>query len=421
MLYIMKGLIAVLSALLTICNGYQILYMVVSMLKKPKKFYDESINRYAVLICARNEENVIGDLIDSIRKQNYPQDMIDIFVAADNCTDQTAKKASEKGAICFERYNKAFVGKGYALQFLLSKIKQKYGFDRYAGYFIMDADNLLHPDFIKEMNKTFNGGYKVITGYRNSKNYADNWLSAGSSLCFLKQARMVNRARMIMGISCSVSGTGFLISKDIIKKQDGWKQFLLTEDIEFTIEQVIAGEKIGYCETATIYDEQPVDIKTTWNQRLRWAKGYYQVFLCYWKNLLKRAVFLRDFSSYDMIMTLAPCSVLTVCSMVTGMLTFLYTVFTGGGIDMGFAQDTLMCIVAAVCSNYFIYFSIGLVTTITEWKQIECRDAKKIRYIFTYPIFMMIYLPISVVALVKKVEWKPIPHGVTKREAAFQK
>lgn len=420
MLYIMRGLIVALGALLTICNGYQIFYMVVSMLRKTKQFHDESINRYAVLICARNEENVIGELIDSIREQNYPQDMIDIFVAADNCTDQTAKKACEKGAVCFERHNKARVGKGYALQFLLSKIKQRYGFDRYDGFFIMDADNLLHPDFIKEMNKTFNGGYKVVTGYRNSKNYADNWLSAGSSLCFLKQARMVNRARMIMGISCTVSGTGFLVSADIIEKQDGWNQFLLTEDIEFTIEQVIAGEKIGYCENAVIYDEQPIDLKTTWNQRLRWAKGYYQVFFRYWKDLMKRAVRFRDFSSYDMIMTLAPCSILTVCSMITGMITFLFSVFTGG-IEWEFLKDACICIVMAVCNNYLIYFSVGLVTTITEWRKIECRNIQKIRYIFTYPIFMMIYLPISIVALVKKVEWKPIPHGAAKREAAFQK
>ena len=170
-----------------------------------------------------------------------------------------------------------------------------------------------------------------------------------------------------------------------------------------------------------IYDEQPVDIVTTWNQRLRWAKGYYQVFFYYWRDLLKRAILLRDFSSYDMIMTLAPCSILTVCSIITGTLTFLFTVFTGGGMDWAFLEDTLLCILMAVCSNYLIYFSVGLVTTVTEWKKIECRNTKKIRYIFTFPIFMMLYLPISVVALVKKVEWKPIPHGATKREAAFQK
>ena len=62
-------------------------------------------HKFALLIAARNEENVIGNLLDSIKLQKYPKELIDIFVVADNCTDSTADIARKKGTIVFERTN----------------------------------------------------------------------------------------------------------------------------------------------------------------------------------------------------------------------------------------------------------------------------------------------------------------------------
>ena len=78
--------------------------------------------RYGVLICARNESAVIGQLLDSIVGQTYPGELVEVFVAADNCTDDTARIARAHGAVVYERQNKLQVGKGYALRFLLGKI-----------------------------------------------------------------------------------------------------------------------------------------------------------------------------------------------------------------------------------------------------------------------------------------------------------
>ena len=63
---------------------------------------------------------------------------------------------------------------------------------------------------------------------------------------------------------------------------------------------------------------------------------------------------------------------------------------------------------------YGILFLLGLITTLTEWKSIHCSSWKKIAYAFTFPLFMFTYIPISVVALFKDVEWKPIAHTVVK-------
>ena len=110
------------------------------------------------------------------------------------------------------------------------------GKDRdYDGYFIFDADNLLEKDYVKEMDRTFRQGYRIITSYRNTKNFGSNWLTSGYGLWFLHEAQWLNKARMLQGTSCAVSGTGFLVNSSIIKKNNGWKFNLLTEDIQFSV------------------------------------------------------------------------------------------------------------------------------------------------------------------------------------------
>ena len=134
---------AVISALFFICYTYQFLYIPLVLAKKPKPLTAPARpHRYAVLIAARNEENVISGLLDSLRAQTYDMSLVTVFVAANNCTDRTAAIARAHGAVVYERFNQLNVGKGYALDFLLQNIGADYpeGFD---GYFVFDADNLL--------------------------------------------------------------------------------------------------------------------------------------------------------------------------------------------------------------------------------------------------------------------------------------
>ena len=99
-----------LSVLFMACYAYQFLYIPVPWLKKAKPHAAPRANRYAVLICARNEAAVIGDLIASIHSQTYDQSLISVFVMADNCTDDTALIARCAGAVCYERFNTEQVG-----------------------------------------------------------------------------------------------------------------------------------------------------------------------------------------------------------------------------------------------------------------------------------------------------------------------
>lgn len=405
------------ALLFIICYSYQIFYIIVSFVKRPVKYKKAPQDkRYAFMIAARNEQAVIGNLIDSIMKQTYPAGLIDVYVCADNCTDDTALVAEKAGAIVYERFNTQQVGKGRALDFLFDKVREMCGEEYYDGYFIFDADNLLDKRYVAEMNKAFCAGNKIITSYRNSKNFGDNWISSGCGLWFLHEAKHLNNARMILGTSCAVSGTGFLVSNEIIRRNNGWKFFLLIEDIEFSIDSVLNGEKIAYCHAARYYDEQPVKFRASWNQRMRWTKGFMQVTRKYGKRLLRGFFGTNAFSCYDMSMTIMPAVILTLFSVFVNVLTIVLSLITGTE-----PLAVLWSAVESILNSYAMMFAVGTTACITEWKEIRCPAWKKILSCFTFPLFMFTYIPIAVVALFKKVEWTPIEHKVSSSISDMEK
>ena len=388
---------------------YQFIYLLVGLFKKPMVFEAKKQHRYAILISAKNEENVIAHLIHSILNQEYPKELIQVFVVADNCSDQTADVSRGAGATVYERYDSQQLGKGYALQYLLRQIDKDYGLDTFEGYLVFDADNLLEKNYIQEINKVFDNGYRIITSYRNSKNYGSNWISAGTGLWFLREAKFINNARMQLGVSFLVSGTGFLMHRDIVKSNDGWNFFLLTEDVQFSVNSILKGEKIGYCGDAVFYDEQPLRFTDSWNQRLRWTKGFYQLFYEYGSQLLKRFFTTASFTCYDVLITLTPGFVFLASVLLIGVITAINSAMV---MSVYFAQ-ILHTFLLACATSYLLFFLLGMSTTLAEWKRIYCPNRKKILYMFTFPIFMFTYVPLSVIALFVKIKWKPILHAVS--------
>ena len=402
----------VIAIIFCICYSYQFLYVIVSLMKKDKPHQETKAHRFAVLIAARNEETVINHLIDSINTQTYDQGEVTVFVVADNCTDQTAACARKMGAIVYERFDQTKIGKGHAMEFLLNQMEKDYApFD---GYFVFDADNVLDQNYILEMNKTFSDGYDIITSYRNSKNYGDNWISSGYAIWFLWESEFLNRGRMLLGTSCAVSGTGFFFSRRIIEKYGGWKFFLLTEDIQFTVDNVLSGEKIGYCRQAMLYDEQPVKFQQSFRQRMRWAKGFFQVFHRYGLDLFKGSL-QRNTSCYDMLMVIMPAIILTLFTLIFNGSMILFGDYTT------YQDDFIMMMMGRMILNmYLMLVFIATVTTATQWKNIHTTSFKKLAYIFTFPFFMFTYIPITIVAFFKKVEWQPIEHSRAKTLAEIK-
>ena len=404
----MKGLLIVnliIGVIFVLCYGYQLAYIFIAYLKKDKPLPPEKENRIAVLICARNEEKVIPRLISSLKDQSYDASRYEIFLVADNCTDSTAAVAREQGITVYERFNSEERGKGYALNFLLHKIWEDRGEDAFDGFVVFDADNLAHKDFLREINKVFSGGYDVVTAYRNSANYGENWLTAGMGMYFLRDATIMNRARAKLGCNTCVTGTGFLFSNRLAKENGGWPYHTLTEDGEFTMANACKGIPTAYAHNAIFYDEQPETNKDSWGQRVRWCKGGLQIFRLYLTKLIS-GVFSRRFLSFFDMANFLFCAYFTaVTATVANVIAIPIALISGA--------DPLQVLVMFLAMGGFVYValsSFSIAVTISDWRRISAKPWKKVLYALTFPAFIFSFAPPAFAAIFKKnLEWKSPP------------
>ncbi|HDK7136914.1 TPA: glycosyltransferase family 2 protein [Clostridium botulinum] len=267
--------------------------------------------KFALVVAAHNEEMVIGKIIESLEALDYPKNLYDIFIIADNCTDNTAKIAKTyDGVYVCERNVPDKRGKGYALEWMFSKL---FNMDKdYDAIAIFDADNLVSKNFLKEMNYKMLKGYKVVQGYIDSKNPNDSWITGSYSIAFWTANRLFQLARANLGLSNQIGGTGFCMDSETLKEL-GWGATCLTEDLEFTCKLVLNGHKVGWAHNARVYDEKPLTLKQSWNQRKRWMQGFADVSSRFFTKLIKKAFKERSFVALD-------CALYTVQPFVTLLL-----------------------------------------------------------------------------------------------------
>ncbi len=387
----------------------QNVYPFIVLLKKNKKLKEASKeHHFAILICAHNEENVISDLIESINQQNYDKDKIQVFVVADNSNDKTAKFARQKGATVYERSSN-FKGKSYALDFGIKQILRTKKVSNIDALLILDADNILDNNYLYEMNKLYSNGFQVGNSFRNTKNFSDNWLTRGASMMFLRESTIIHEGRNRLGISSYLAGTGFYIDFNIIRNLKSWPFHLITEDLEFTSYCLKNNIKIGYNENAIFYDEQPITLKSTINQRLRWCRGNHQCFFKRGFGLLKRPTI----SHLEFLAHLAPLPAFTFFFTIS----YLTTMFSLSCVSAGFSVGSVLFLknifIPSLLTGLIVIAIASLnaiIVLLKKRKLINASFKDKLLSIIDYPIFMLLFLPISFIALFMPVKWKKIEH-----------
>ena len=396
----------VLTAVISLCFIYQLVYLFVPLFKKDKHPMGQmNQNRYAILIAARNEEQVLPHLLHSIALQDYPAHLIDTYVVADNCTDGTARVAAEGGATVYTRTDTKRVGKGRALSFLLEKIKESGKYEQYDAFLVFDADNVLDAAYITNINRTCNAGYQAFCGYRNSKNFGTNWISAGHGMWYLHDCVQLNQSRHLLGISCSVTGTGFGFTRQLLDQRGGWKFFTLTEDIEFSVWCALKGVRIGYCHDAVLYDEQPENLRFSFRQRVRWVQGTIQISFGYFKRLL-RGIPRGGKYGYTCLEHLT----LTIWGyLLCGLLGIINTVLSW--MAFGFLPTLYGFLGFAVGGLAYMLLSAALIL-ITERKRIRVTGMQRLKALFAYPVYILCFVPIFFMALFSDYDWPPIEHTV---------
>ncbi len=254
--------------------------------KHKEEKYLEPEKRFALVTAAHNEEQVIRYHLESLKKINYPRELYDIYVIADNCDDNTAAIARFEGVKVYERFSEQR-GKGYALEWMFEQLFNME--EKYDAICLFDADNVVSSNFLSEMNSKLKQGHKSIQGYLDTKNPNDSWVTACYATAYWSMNRMWQLARYNRGLSNALGGTGVCLEYNLLKEY-GWGATCLTEDLEFTMKLLLNGIKTSWAHDAKVYDEKPVYFSQTWKQRTRWLQGHWDVAFRYCIPLIKKGI-----------------------------------------------------------------------------------------------------------------------------------
>ncbi|MCX7714841.1 MAG: glycosyltransferase [Clostridia bacterium] len=375
----------------------------------------DKYNKFALIISAHNEEMVIGHMVDSLKKLDYPSDFYDIFVIADNCTDRTAEVAEEAGAIVYKRFNQEKRGKGHALEWMFAKL---YAMEKQYDYIsIFDADNLVSSNYLKAMNAQANKGYKVVQGYIDSKNPYDSWITSSYSFSFWCVNRIFQLPRYRLGLCCQLSGTGFIIAVDTLKKL-GWGATCLTEDMEFTMKLALNDEKVAWAQDAVIYDEKPLTLIQSWRQRKRWMQGHMDVATRFFTKLVKKAVNDKDWTALDCAIYLVqPVRVLAMAVIL--FMSWAQTFYPDG--NLGFIQMSYL-FKSPVVWNVVVALQFLYTPFVLAFERKEFNRKMFISYL-AYIVYQFTWIPITIQGMIdrKKTEWAHTVHTRQITIAEFEK
>ena len=378
---------------------YQLIISACSLIKfKEKPLIKDKKHKFMMILPAHNESAVIGALIESLQKLDYPKELYDIYVIADNCTDNTAQIARDAGAIVLERFDEEKKTKGFALQwFLNKKIEEDADYDAFC---VFDADNIVDKNFLNAMNKKLCQGEQVVQGYRDIKNPADSWISAGYALFYWSMNRFYHLSRYNLGLSPLINGTGFMVDFNLIKPT-GWDTKTLTEDIEFSLKNIAQGRKLGWATDAIVYDEQPTEFKQSWSQRSRWTVGHLQCMKYYTKDLAEGVIEYRTLMNFDGLLYLMGIPLMLVTFLLLALNTIIYFAdgMTLGMLFFNYAKYLVATFLAPVAMALFVM--------LIEKKPIK----PMIKGVLLFPVFMGTWIVINIKCIIKpNTKWEKIEH-----------
>ncbi len=256
------------------------------------------VTRFAIVIPAHNEELLLPRLLSSTRNQDYPGDLFETIVVADNCTDSTADIGRHQAATVLERFDEEKRGKGYAIKWALETID----LNKYDAVLIVDADCFIDTNALRSLDQAMQEK-QVIQCYSGVGNPDESWFTR-----LLDVSRTINNiiyspAKQRLGLSCELTGTGMCFATRLLRKY-GWDAFTVGEDWEYYAKLIQNGETVGFDRNAKVYHQESSSLKQATSQRMRWSSGRFAVAWGYGFRLLARGMVDRNVVKLDAGLTL---------------------------------------------------------------------------------------------------------------------
>jgi len=380
----LDAIFVTMQVILALLAVYQFTFSLFGLVKKKKKKHYPATKSFAVLVAAHNEEQVIGALMENLKQLDYPEDLYDVFVICDNCTDGTAQIVREHGLNACVRTNADLRGKGYAIEWMLKylwKLPRKYD-----AVVMFNADNLVDRNFLLEMNDDLNNGSRVIQGYIDTKNPEDSWITAAYGVSYWYINRLWQLSRHNLNMANFLGGTGMCFETNLLK-EIGWGATSLVEDLEFTMRSVQRNVYPVFNYDAKVFDEKPLTFKASARQRLRWMQGHFTVARRYFFPLLWQSIKERSLVKFDLAIYGANVYVVLLTFLMTAVMWVDMAIFSGPHIANIYGYFPLWV--------GFVAIGLNILTFLLSMALEKVTFAKVYLYLILFPIYLLSWYPIT--------------------------
>lgn len=399
----MDTVLFILSLSLKIFTLYFAAVAVFALKRRAKYPRVEPKTKFAVVVAARNEEAVIGNLVHSVLSQDYPAALRDIYVVPNNCTDFTEAAAVAAGAKIIHCTGPVS-SKGDALHQAFDQLLPM----DYDAFVVFDADNVLEQDYFSRVNDAIAAGAKIL----KTRTKAGNPTASGVAGCYGLYNTCFdliwNRPRAACGLSARLVGSGFAVCREVLEELGGWNTSTITEDAEFAAQCARIGRRIWWVPEAVNYDEEPNSFYLSLRQRKRWCSGVMQVgkqeLGRLWSADCPKPWLRWDISMY----LLAPFS-----QAISALLLL-------GGILSSLAAGEEVTALVTACT-LGLYYVGGMALSIVLCLLGGYGLQGMTRTILIFPLFMASWLPLQVISLFKDTrQWQVIAHNGQKSVAGYR-
>lgn len=223
---------------------------------------------YLVLYPAYNEDRVIVNSVKTFLAQYYPYSSFHVAVISDHMQPETNQKLAELPITLlqpvFEKSSKA-----KAMQFAMNQLKEEYDY-----VIVMDADNVVNPDFLEKLNESCAKGYKAIQCHRCAKN-SDNDIAVLDGVSEEINNTIFRKAHNRLGLSSALIGSGMCFDFHWFN-ENVFKLSTVGEDRELEAQLLLQKIFIKYEPDIHVYDEKVSNKDNFQKQRLRWMTAQIQ-------------------------------------------------------------------------------------------------------------------------------------------------
>ena len=259
------------------------------LFRDPGHRADGKQRRFAILVPARNEERLLGRLLEGLCALRYPADRYDVHVVADNCDDRTAAVARRFPVEVHERSEPEKPGKAAALGWLLRRIP----LDGYDAVVIIDADSTASENLLEVANTCLADGALAVQAHDRVANPEASPASALAGLAFSLHNFVLPLGREALGLSAGLNGNGMVLATCLAKDAE-WESFGPAEDAELHASLVQAGQRVHFEPRISVAAEMPTSVAAAAAQNRRWDAGRAAAARRHGLRLLSSALYSRD-------------------------------------------------------------------------------------------------------------------------------